>query len=138
MINKTKRIIANGASQSGRLVSMGMILAALGIYGVMSYTIVCRTQEFGIRMALGAGRRDILRLVLRRGTRLICVGAAIGLAGALAVTRLLSAMLYKVEPNDPLTFGCVTVLLCAVALLACYIPARRATKVDPMVALRYE
>jgi putative ABC transport system permease protein len=89
-------------------------------------------------MALGAGRRDILRLVLRGGARLICAGVAIGLAGAFVVTRLLSAMLYKVEPYDPITFGCVMVLLCAVAMLASYIPARRATRIDPMVALRYE
>ena len=122
----------------GAFAAAGVILAALGVYGVMSYTVVRRTHEFGIRMALGAGQKDILQLALGMGMRLTFVGTVVGLFGALAVTRLLSAMLYEVQPNDPLTFGCVSVLLYAVALLASYFPARRAAAVDPMEALRYE
>jgi putative ABC transport system permease protein len=117
---------------------VGVILAAVGIYGVMSYTVARRTHEIGLRMALGAGQREILQLVLGQGIRLTLTGVGIGLAAALALTRILSSMLYRVSATDPATFLSVALLLAVVALLASYIPARRATKVDPMVALRYE
>ncbi|HKV61777.1 MAG TPA: ABC transporter permease [Candidatus Acidoferrum sp.] len=115
-----------------------LLLAGLGIYGVISYLVSERTHEIGIRIALGAERRSILRMVLRQGLRLAITGAAVGLAGAVVVSRLMTGLLYSVSPTDPLTFACVAVLLIGVALLACYIPARRATRVDPLVALRHE
>jgi putative ABC transport system permease protein len=117
---------------------IAMLLATLGVYGVVSYSVTQRTQEIGIRVALGARSRDVTRLVLREGLLLAGLGVAVGLACAVACTRLLESLLYEVAPNDPLTLGAVACLLLAVALAAAILPARRAAKVDPMVALRYE
>ena len=122
----------------GAFALVGLTLAAIGIYGVMSYTVARRTHEFGIRMALGAQPGDVLRLVLGAGMRVALAGAVVGLAGALAATRLLAALLFGVRPGDPLTFAYVLALLVAVALLACYLAARKATAVDPSSALRAE
>ena len=122
----------------GAFAATALLLATLGIYSVISYSITLRTQEIGIRMALGARRPAILLMVLRSGIALTLIGAAIGLAGALALTRWMSSMLFGVSPSDPLTYAVVLFVALGAALLACSVPARRATRVDPLVALRYE
>lgn len=115
-----------------------LLLATAGVFGVMAYSVSRRTREIGVRVALGAGSREVLGMILGQGMRTILIGVAIGLAGSLALTRSVQSLLFGVTPTDPLTFAAVILLLVGAALLACYIPARRATKVDPMVALRYE
>jgi ABC-type antimicrobial peptide transport system permease subunit len=115
---------------------MALFLSAIGLYAVMSYSVSQTTRELGMRMALGAGARDILRLVLSRGLRLTIVGIVIGGVAALLLTRLMGNLLYKVSPRDPVAFGLALITLLAVALLACFLPARRATRVDPVQALR--
>ena len=117
---------------------VALLLAAAGIYSVMSYAVARRTHGIGLRMTLGAQRVDVLRMVLRQAMLRVAMGAALGLAGALALTRLMANLLYGVQPTDPLTFGVVSLVLIGAALLASYIPARRASRIDPMVALRQE
>jgi putative ABC transport system permease protein len=122
----------------GGFAALAFILAIVGLYGLLSFTVTQRQREIGVRMALGAQRFDVLTLVVGQGMRLVLIGAFIGLLGSFALTRVLTSVLFKVEPTDPLTFVTVTFALCVVALLACYIPARRAMRVDPMEALRHE
>jgi predicted permease len=126
------------ASLVGCLAILALVLACVGIYGVMAYLVAQRTQEMGIRMALGAQRKDVLALILGRGMKIACLGIVIGLIGAAILTRLLASLLFGISPTDPLTYGGVSLLLLIVALIASYIPARAATRVDPMLALRHE
>jgi putative ABC transport system permease protein len=114
------------------------IMAVSGIYGVIAYSVGQRTQEIGVRMALGARSGDVLKVVLKQGLKLTLVGVTIGLTGAFGLTRIISSLLYEVSPTDPLTFLCVSLLLAGIAFLATYVPAQKATRIDPMVALRYE
>jgi putative ABC transport system permease protein len=118
--------------------ALALILATVGIYGVMAYSVTQRTHEMGLRMALGASAPDVLALVVGQGMLLAAIGVALGIAGAFAMTRVLEKFLWGVRPTDPVTFTAVSLLLAAIAILASYLPARRATHVDPMVALRYE
>ena len=122
----------------GIFASLGLTLAAIGLFGVTSYFVAERRHEVGIRMALGAQRSQVLCMVVREGMVLVGIGAAFGLLGAVALTRLLSNMLYGIKSLDPLTFILVSVLLAAVGALASYLPARRASRIDPMLALRHE
>ena len=122
----------------GAFAALALVLACVGIYGVISYLVGQRTHEIGVRMALGAQRRDVLRLVLGQGARMALIGVAVGIAAALGLTRLMSNQLFGVSAHDPLTFAAVAALLIVVAVAACYIPARRAMRVDPMIALRHE
>jgi putative ABC transport system permease protein len=127
------------AAAVGLFAALALTLAGLGIYGVISYMVSQRTNnEVGIRMALGAEKRDELNMVIGQGLNLALIGVDLGIAGALALTRFLSSLLYGIKPTDPLTFIVVSLILVAVALAACYFPARRAAKVDPLVVLRYE
>jgi putative ABC transport system permease protein len=122
----------------GLFAGLATLLAAVGIFGVMNYSVALRTRELGLRMALGAQPRRVLLLVLKQGLLLTLLGVGIGLCGALALTRLMSSLLYGVEATDPATFGAIVLLLNVVSLVACYIPARRATRIAPLIALRHE
>ena len=122
----------------GTFATVALVLAGIGIYGVISYNVAQRTREMGIRAALGATERSLLRLILDRGVRLTLIGLAIGVAGAIGLTRLMATLLYGVGARDPVTMVSVGVILAGVAIAASYVPARRATRVDPVVALRYE
>jgi predicted permease len=130
-----QKLVARLASFFGLL---ALLLACIGLYGVLSYSVSQRKAEIGVRMALGATTADVLKLILKGGMTLVLLGVVLGIAGAFAVTRLAKALLFGVKPSDPLTFVAVAALLIVVAIIACYIPARRATKVDPLTALRYE
>jgi putative ABC transport system permease protein len=122
----------------GIFAGVGLILVTIGVYSVIAYATARRTREIGIRMALGAQRQNILGLIVGQGARMALAGVALGSITSFALTRLLASMLFEVKPSDPLVFVAVSALLLAVTLLACYIPARRAMRVDPMVALHYE
>ena len=120
------------------LTGLATLLAAVGIFGVMSYAVTLRTREIGLRMALGAQPGEVLRLILKQGLFLTAIGIAIGLAGALALTRVMSGLLFGVGSTDPATYAAIVLVLALVSLLACYLPARRAMRVDPLIALRYD
>jgi ABC-type antimicrobial peptide transport system permease subunit len=117
---------------------VALALAAIGLYGMLAYSVSRRTHEIGVRMALGARAGDVVRLVLKQGLPVIVLGIALGVAGVLGLTRFLQNLLYEVQPSDPVTFLCALLLLCCVAVAASYLPARRATRVEPVSALRHE
>jgi predicted permease len=131
-------VFRTGAQVAAELGALGLILAVVGIYGIVSFSAAQRTREIGIRMALGGSARDVVRLILRQGVRLVAIGLGSGILAALGVTRVMTRLLIGVSPSDPLTYVSVAVLLSAIALVACWIPARHATRVDPGIALRYE
>jgi putative ABC transport system permease protein len=144
-VNTMEELVAQSVAQRrfgmfllGAFAVLALVLALIGIYGVVSYSVTQRTQEIGVRVALGASANDVLKLVLRNGLMLISIGIGIGLAGAFVLTRLMARVLFEVKPVDAMTFGIAALGLFLVALLACYVPARRAMKVDPMTALRCE
>ena len=122
----------------GAFAAVALLLALVGIYGIIAYSVAQRTYEIGIRMALGAERQDVVRMVVRQGMEMVLAGIVIGLAAALMLTRALTTLLYDVRPTDPPTFAAVAMALTATALLACWLPALKAALVDPMIALRYE
>jgi ABC-type antimicrobial peptide transport system permease subunit len=122
----------------GSFAGLALVLAVCGIYGITAYSVARRTPEFGIRSALGATPSDILRLVLQQGLAIVLAGSAVGIGAALALTRVMKSLLYQVSATDPVIFAGVSVLFGAVALLACYLPARRATRINPLEALRWE
>jgi ABC-type antimicrobial peptide transport system permease subunit len=129
---------ASTASLFVTFAGLALLLGMIGIYGVLSFLVSKRTREIGIRMALGAQRRDVLLLIIKEGAKFSFVGVALGVAGAFGVTRLLASQLYGVSATDPITYAAVAIAMMVVTLLACYIPARRAMRIDPLVALRYE
>jgi putative ABC transport system permease protein len=122
----------------GIFAAVALLLASIGIYGVISFSVTCRRHEIGVRMALGARKGDVLRMIVKQGTVLAVIGVVAGLAASLALTRLIETMLFQVKATDPLVYAAVSFLLAAVAALASYLPARRAARLDPTVALRYE
>jgi putative ABC transport system permease protein len=144
-VNTMEQLVAQSVAQRrfgmflvGIFAALALVLAVVGIYGVVSYSVAQRTNEIGVRIALGASATDVLKMVLKNGMTLALIGVGLGLAGAFLTTRLMASLLFEVKPTDLATFAIVSVGLIFVALLACYLPARRATYVDPLVALRYE